>query len=64
MGWPTTSNPRTEFVTLRLTVDEAEALQQMADTRSQSRSEYVREALGRVVSADQRKQKRAEKKQP
>lgn len=49
MAWPTSSNPRTEFVTLRLTVDEAAALDEYASARSMTRSAAVRAAVTAVV---------------
>lgn len=42
MAWPTTSNPRTEFVTLRLTADEAASLDAYAASRGLSRSAALR----------------------
>lgn len=63
MSWPTTTNPRTEFVTLRLTVDEAAELDWLqSQTGTRSRSAALRGALIRVVEAEHRrarKQKRA-----
>lgn len=59
MAWPTTSNPRTEFVTLRLTVDEATDLDAMAADAGQSRSEAVRGAVEKALVARRRKQRRA-----
>lgn len=61
MAWPTTNNPRTEFVTLRLTADEAAELDAYASARGESRSVAVREAVARVIAADQRKARRAQK---
>lgn len=62
MAWPTTTDPRTEFVTLRLTVSEAADLDLYADSRGLSRSAAVRDAVNRVIAADKRrarKQKRS-----
>lgn len=59
MAWPTTNNPRTEFVTLRLTVDEASDLDVYAATRTMSRSEAVRDAVSRVIAAEKKRTKRA-----
>lgn len=56
MAWPTTSNPKTEFVTIRLTADEAVSLDGAASTAGHSRSAYVRDAVRRVIAADVRKQ--------
>lgn len=62
MAWPTTSNPRTEFVTLRLTADEAASLDDYAQKRGLTRSAALRDAVTRVTAADARNAKRAEKK--
>lgn len=62
MAWPTTSNPRTEFVTLRLTVDEAQDLDWlMQTTRTKNRSAALRNAFERVVAAERRKQQKKAK---
>lgn len=46
MAWPTTSNPRTEFVTMRLTQDEAADLDALVKkTGARSRSAALRHAL-------------------
>jgi hypothetical protein len=55
MAWPTTPHPRTEFVTLRLTVDEMADLDLFADSYGLSRSAAVREAVSRVIAAEQRR---------
>ena len=59
MAWPTSSNPRTEFVTLRLTADEAADLDGYAGARGLSRSAAVRQALARVLAADAKKNKKS-----
>lgn len=60
MAWPTTSNPRRNFVTLRITDDEANDLDWlMAEMKARSRSEALRTALHRVVRAQRRKAARA-----
>jgi metal-responsive CopG/Arc/MetJ family transcriptional regulator len=51
MAWPTTSNPRTNFVTVRFTDDEADDL----DMLGSSRSEAIRDAVARVVAIEKRK---------
>jgi hypothetical protein len=61
MAWPTTNDPRTEFVTLRLTVSEAADLDLYADSRGLSRSAAVRDAVSRVISAEQKRARRAKK---
>jgi hypothetical protein len=61
MAWPTTSDPRTEFVTLRLTVSEAADLDAYAATRGLSRSSAVRDAVNRVIAAEQRRARKQKK---
>lgn len=63
MAWPTTTDPRTEFVTLRLTVSEAADLDLYADARGMSRSAAVRNAVSRVIAAEQKRAQRANRKQ-
>lgn len=55
MAWPTTNKPRTEFVTIRLTVEEAADLDAYAATLGSSRSKTVRGAVARVIAAEQRR---------
>lgn len=57
MAWPTTDNPRTEFVTLRLTADEAAELDAYAARLQMTRSAAVREAVSQVVGKKPRKKK-------
>lgn len=63
MAWPTTNNPRTEFITLRLTADEAADVDWLQGvTSGKNRSDTVRKALDRVVAAEKKraaKQKKA-----
>lgn len=59
MGWPTTQTPRTEFVTVRFTEDEAAALDTLATSQGTNRSTAVREAVNRVLAAENRKARRA-----
>lgn len=61
MAWPTTNDPRTEFVTLRLTVSEAADLDLYADARGLSRSAAVRNAVSRVIAAEAKRAKRTRK---
>lgn len=56
MAWPTTSDPRTEFVTLRLTVGESADLDWLCSQVSQSRSEATRDALAEKVARERAKQ--------
>lgn len=62
MAWPTTKDPRTEFVTLRLTVSEAAELDLYADSRGLSRSAAVRDATARVIAAEQKRAKKVRSK--
>ena len=60
MAWPTTNDPRTEFVTLRLTVSESADLDRLVQqTGASSRSEAVRTALDEKISRTTKQQKRA-----
>lgn len=60
MAWPTTNNPRDNFVTLRLTDDEAADVDWLqAQTGGKNRSDTVRKALDRVVSAEKKRAQRA-----
>lgn len=54
MAWPTTSDPKTEFATLRFTVSEAADLDAAAAARSMKRSVYIRDAVARAIAADRR----------
>lgn len=60
MAWPTTNDPRTEFVTVRFTVDEAADIDWLrGQTNSKSRSAAVRGAVDRVVSAEKKRASKA-----
>lgn len=58
MSWPTTDDPRTEFVTVRFTVAEAAELDSHAQKLGMSRSAAVRDATGRVIAAEARRRSR------
>ena len=59
MAWPTTNEPRTNFVTLRLTDAEAADLDWLiGQTGAKDRSAALRNALGRVVAAERRRAKK------
>lgn len=58
MSWPTTDDPRTEFVTLRLTKGEAATLDTYAKSKQFTRSAAVRDAVIRVVNAEAKRTKR------
>lgn len=63
MAWPTTSNPRTEFVTLRLTADEAADLDAaVAAGLAKNRSDYVREAVKARLDREERRAAKKQKK--
>lgn len=56
MAWPTTDDPRTEFVTVRFTASEAADIDWLIKvTGAKSRSAAVRDAVDRVVSSTKRK---------
>ncbi len=56
MAWPTTDKPRTEFITLRLTADEAADLDAYRSAGGfKSRSAAVRDAVDRVIAAEKRR---------
>lgn len=56
MAWPKTDDPRTVFVTVRFTVDEAADIDWLAaQTSAASRSAAVRDSVGRVVSAERKR---------
>lgn len=63
MAWPTTDDPRTEFVTVRFTateVDDIDWLIQQTGTRS--RSAAVRAAVDGTIAAEKRKASRNSRK--
>lgn len=53
MAWPTTNDPKTEFVTLRLTVGEMQDLDDAALRADVKRSAYVRAAVEEKIARDQ-----------
>lgn len=60
MSWPTTDDPRTEFVTVRFTATEAAELDaHVSACGFKSRSAAVRDATDRVIAAEKRRAKRA-----
>lgn len=63
MGWPTTDDPRTAFVTVRFTEGENDDINLRAKANGQTRSAYVRECVDRCVAADKRKAARQENRQ-
>lgn len=60
MTWPTTDDPRTEFITLRLTKSEAADLDSFRQTGNfKSRSAAVRNCVDRVIAAEKRRKAKA-----
>lgn len=60
MSWPTTDDPRTEFITLRLTRSEAADLESYKSKGGfKNRSAAVRNCVDRVIAAEKRRAKRA-----
>lgn len=56
MPWPTTNDPRTEFVTVRFTVQEATDIAWlMGVTNAKDRSTAVRNCVDRVVAAEKKR---------
>lgn len=64
MGWPTTDDPKTEFITLRLTASEAADLDNHVRSGNyRSRSAAVRDAVSRVIAYENKRAKAAKRKQ-
>lgn len=60
MAWPTTDEPRTNFVTVRLTDAEHDDLLWLQGRMNvRDRSAAVRNCIDRVVAAERRAEKRA-----
>lgn len=60
MSWPTTNDPRTEFVTVRFTKSEmADVLWLQGHTNAKDRSAAVRQCVDRVVAAERKRAKKA-----
>jgi len=56
MAWPTTDDPRTEFVTVRFTVAEAADIDWLIqETNAKNRSQAVRSAVDRVCAVERRR---------
>lgn len=60
MGWPTTDDPRTKFVTVRFTEGENDDINLHAKASGETRSAYVRRCVDRCIEADKRRAKRTE----
>lgn len=60
MSWPTTNDPRTEFVTVRFTVTEAADIDWLiGHTNAKNRSVAVRDCVDRVIHAERRRAKKS-----
>lgn len=60
MAWPTTNDPRTEFVTVRFTADEAADLAWLTGrVNAKNRSAAVRQCVDRVVAAEKKRDKKS-----
>lgn len=55
MAWPTTDDPKTVFVTIRLTESEAANLDAHVSLAGTTRSGFVRDSVRRVIAAEERK---------
>jgi hypothetical protein len=60
MAWPTTDEPRTNFVTIRLTdAEHADLLWLKGVMNARDKSAAVRQSLDRVVAAEKRRARKA-----
>jgi len=60
MAWPTTTDPKTEFVTVRFTKSEAADIAWLIQhTNAKDRSAAVRQCVDRVIAAERRRAKKA-----
>lgn len=58
MAWPTTDDPRTEFVTVRFTVLEKTDLDWLVTaTGAKNASEAIRSGMDRVIAAERKRAK-------
>lgn len=56
MSWPTTDDPRTEFVTVRLTKSEAADVDWLKSrVNAPSRSAAVRDSLDKMIAVERRR---------
>lgn len=59
MAWPTTDDPRTEFVTVRFTASEAADLAWLQGrTNAKNRSAALRQCADRVIAAERKREAR------
>lgn len=62
MSWPTTNDPRTEFVTVRFTVAEAADLAWLQGrVNAKDRSATLRQCADRVIAAERKREAREKK---
>ena len=61
MAWPTTSDPKTEFATLRMTASEAADIDAAASADGVSRSAFLRACAEREITRRQSAARRAAK---
>lgn len=62
MAWPTTNDPKTEFVTVRFTVSEARDIDWLiGHMNAKNRSAAIRNAVDRVIAAERKRQARTVK---
>lgn len=62
MAWPTTNDPRTKFVTVRFTEDEAADIDWLiGHVNAKDRSAAVRQCVDRVIAAEKRRANKAKK---
>ena len=55
MPRPLSSDPKSEFIPVRMTVSEAAALDRAAGLANMSRSKFIRNCVRRVIEADAKK---------
>lgn len=59
MSWPTTNEPRTNFVTVRFTdAEAADIAWLMGRVNAKDRSSAVRQCVDRVVAAERKREKK------
>lgn len=54
MSWPTTSNPKQVFVTVRFPADEAAELDAAFTAANMTKSAFIRQSVRRVIAADKK----------
>lgn len=62
MAWPTTNDPRTKFVTVRFTEDEASDIDWLiGHVNAKDRSAAVRQCVDRVIAAERKRAAKAKR---